>query len=299
MKKNTTFILVSVLCFVVAAIALGAMILSFGGFTRTYENFGYIVEDGKAVIVQYKDKQGVSEVTIPDEIDGRPVIGVERFGFVNTDQVKIIRIGKNIERITSWSFTNNVNLERFVVDAENTKYRDINGVLYTADGQTLLFFPNGRKGTGVDDAEPYEIPQGVVTISAQAFYKCGNLTRVNFPESLRTIEEAAFLYAEKLEAVTLPQGLLRIEKDAFSYCSRAGSHAIGEKDAAGSPIYADDALVLPASLEYVGDYAFYNAVYIKKLTVNKTEAFTAEHWGLKWYPVQNGDIIPGCKIEYQ
>jgi len=294
MKKKIILGVVIAVCLVATLGTLYAMVMSLGGFKHTYENFGYLIsEKDEIIIVQYTDKQGVSDVTIPEEIDGKPVVTVKDFAFVNTDQVKTIRIGKSVKEISDWSFTNNVNLERFVVDAENPNYKDLDGVLFTKDGKTLMCYPNFHMTAEDNKAAPYVIPEGVETISGKAFYKCNNVFRVTFPSSLRYINEGAFLYTEQLENISLPQGLLRIEKDAFSYCSRIGSRTVD-----GS--YADDVpVVLPASLEYVGDYAFYNAVYIKSLVVNKPKAFTEEKWGYKWFPVQNGDVIGDCVITYQ
>ena len=73
----------------------------------------------------------------------------------------------------------------------------LDGVLFSADGKTLLSCPRDKTGE-------YVVPEGVEHIADYAFYKCEALLAVTFPEGLRTIGQEAFEGCQALRAVALP-----------------------------------------------------------------------------------------------
>jgi len=280
MKKVLPLIVLVAVVLTLWGGAYFAIVLSLGGIARAEGNFRYIVKDGEAIIVEYKDLGDVNSVTIPPTLGGYPVTTVNNFGFVNTTIVREIHIGKGLVNISSWSFTNNVNLERFVVDVENPNYKSVDGVLFNKDMSVLLFYPNSG-------AAEYTVPEGVKRINDQAFYKCGRLTKITFNSDLLEIGQQAFLLSVRLESVVFPEGLKLIETHAFLGCSGDGARAF-------------NTIVIPSSVEYIGNFAFYNCVDVTSVTVNKPESETSG-WGTKWYPTQNGDrlSVGGNLLEIQ
>ena len=108
------------------------------------------------------------------------------------------------------AFFSVIGLREIKVAEDNPNYKDVDGVLFTKDGKTLLKYPNLRS------LEPYVVPDGVTRIEDNAFYFCGGLQGISFPESLKTIGEYAFYSCEGLKELTLPQGLSIIGKCAFA-----------------------------------------------------------------------------------
>lgn len=88
-------------------------------------------------------------------------------------------------------------------------YQSVDGVLFTADGLTLVTYPAGGSAE-------YTVPMGVTTIGYGAFsnnYK--NLKKVTLPEGLLTIDHLAFAYCEQLTDLVLPESLTYIGHSAF------------------------------------------------------------------------------------
>ncbi len=120
--------------------------------------------------------------------------------------------------------------------------RMIDGVLFSADGKTLLAYPRGKTGEYVvpDGVEKiaerafYEckalqaitLPDGLQTIESQAFYQCRSLEKVIFGDGLQTIESQAFYQCKSLRAVIFPDGLQTIDASAFDQCNQLWSFAL-------------------------------------------------------------------------
>ena len=110
----------------------------------------------------------------------------------------------------SVSYTENVfmgcqSLQNILVAADNPSFKDVDGVLFTKDGKTLVRYPVGKPATS------YAIPDGTETIEECAFMqtatgmqqKPGKLQTVTFPRSLKQIKSGAFRQTS-LTSVQLP-----------------------------------------------------------------------------------------------
>ncbi len=243
------------------------------------------VEDGSATLTGVPDKTVLNHIIIPDEYEGVPVEKIADFAAVNLENVTEITIGKNIKEISTWAFENNQELTAFHVDKENPYFCDVDGVIYTKDMKTVVFYPPAKgqvknengKITKQADAE-YEIADTVETIRTKAFYRCSNLEKITIPESVTVIEEKAFLRCSIKELI-LPEKLKFIGKDAFSFCTNVSE------------------VTIHGAIEEIGEYAFYNCNNLKKVTVEKKE--TDITLGNKWYPTNNGLEIDELIIEFK
>ena len=247
-------------------------------------DISYDISDGEAVVTKIPNKSVVTEVTIPDEYEGVPVTAIGEFSGVNLEYITKITIGKNVREIDDWAFGNSRNISFFDIDDENPYLCDVDGVIYTKDMKTLLFYPPARaieeskndKGEEVKSIS-YEIPEGVETIRSKAFYKCYELTEITLPATLKSIEEMAFFRCS-IKALDLPENLTFIGKDAFSYCT-----AIKE-------------VTIPATVTEIGEYAFYSCTNLLSVTMEGKEADTT--LGKKWYPTNNGIDIAELNIQW-
>ena len=247
-------------------------------------SISYNITDGEATVTKIPNKSIVTEITIPDEYEGAPVTAIKEFAGVNLEYITKITIGKNVCEIDDWAFGNSKNIAAFEVDDTNPYICDVDGVIYTKDMKTLLFYPPARdiKTRTAENGDEvryisYEIPEGVETIRSKAFYKCYELTEITLPSTLKSIEEMAFFRCS-LGELTLPEGLTFIGKDAFSYCT-----AIAE-------------LTIPATVTQIDEYAFYNCTALKNLTMLGKEAEMT--LGKKWFPTDNGRDLGGLEIKW-
>lgn len=271
MKKIiTVLLLVSVLCFCFASCGNIDTDFLLGNTELTYK-----IENGEATVTGMPNKSIVTEIVVPDEYEGVPVTAINEFAGVNLEYVTKITIGKNVKEIDDWAFGNSKKITFFDIDDENPYLCDVDGVIYTKDMKTLLFYPpSGGPVQTEQDADgneiktsSYVIPEGVETIRSKAFYKCLNLTEITLPSTLKSIEEKAF-FRTNLNSLTLPEGLEFIGKDAFAFNS------------------AIEALTIPASVRQIDEYAFFSCTSMLEVNVEGNESEMA--LGKKWYPTDNG-----------
>ncbi|MBR6185232.1 MAG: leucine-rich repeat domain-containing protein [Clostridia bacterium] len=90
-------------------------------------------------------------------------------------------------------------------------YQAIDGVLFSADGKTLLSYPSGRRDTH------YDVPAGVEKIGKQAFYGAC-LQTISLPIGLKEVDDYAFLGCTRLQAVALPLTVTSVGEDVFCEC---------------------------------------------------------------------------------
>lgn len=246
----------------------------------------YEIKDGEAVVKTVPNKSTVTKIVIPDEYEGVPVTKIADFSATNLEYVTEFYIGKNIKEIGTWALENNQHITAYEVDESNECFCDVDGVIYSKDMKTLLFYPAAKDLTIAKDSEgkdikvsQYTIPDGVEIIRSKAFYKCNALTKVEIPATVTKIEEKAFFRCERLEEITLPSALEFIGKDAFSYC------------------YGLKEINIPASVKQIDEYAFYNCTNL--LTVNVDNAESNLTLGEKWFPTNNGLDIKELKINWK
>ena len=257
---------------------------AFSGCTRsTDEDLDYEIVNNEAVITGYTDSTVRTEVTVPDEIDGYPVTKIEDFGLFNAESLTKITIGKNVKEIGTWSMTNNQRLQEFVVDEENQYFTAVDGILFSKDMKTLIYYPNAKniefnKYGEAQNTTQYVIPDGVEVIRSKAFYKCYYLDDIQIPDSVKRVEEKGFHRCSALLSIDLPDNLEFIGKDAFAYCELIES------------------VTIPASIKQIDEYAFFNCYGMKKLDIYSTEDKVT--LGENWYPTQNGQQIDECELNW-
>ncbi len=245
----------------------------------------YKVENGEATVVTVPNSATIEKIVIPDEYEGVPVTKIADFAAVNLEYVTEISIGKNVKEIGVWAFENNQKVSAINVDDNNEYFCDVDGVLFTKDMKTLLFYPLAKDLQTVKDdngndiqVSEYTIPDGVETIRTKAFYKCGKITKIVIPDTVKTIEEKAFFRCSAVTELTLSKNVEIIGKDAFCYCS-----GISE-------------INIPATIKQIDVYAFYNCTSL--LTINIDAKESDVKLGDKWYPTQNGLAIKDLTINW-
>lgn len=271
MKRIITVLLLTlVLCFSFSACGEVGLDTLFVGNT----DITYSIENGEATVIKVPNKTIVTKIVIPDEYDGVPVTKIADFSATNLEYVTEITIGKNVREISDWAFGNSKKVTKIEVDDNNPYICDVDGVVFTKDMKTVLFYPPQR-GVVTDKDEngneiksvSYEIPEGVETIRSKAFYKCSDLKEVKLPSTLKIIEEKAFFLCD-LKEIILPDGLETIGKDAFGFCSSLKE------------------ITVPASVTRIDDYAFYSCTSLLKVNMSGNESVIT--LGKKWYPTNNG-----------
>ena len=138
-----------------------------------------------------------------------------------------------------------VDLQEFKVDAGNTTYCDVDGVLFSKDKKMLLYMPYGRRS---QENMSIKIADGVETIGSYAFYMMANITRLQTNAELREIKNSAFQGCTSISSLTLAEGLKTIGAYNFAGCTGLGR------------------LTFPKGLEEIGNNAFDGCTNLTKIT---------------------------------
>lgn len=197
----------------------------------------------------------LASVTIPDTVTG---IGGYCFYCCNT--LNEITVPENVSEIGGKAFSFCTALDYIYVDSANEYYTDADGVLFSADMQTLVAYPGGN-----DDADDYvyDIPESVCTIEAGAFEGNNWLSYINIPEGVTEIGEDAFNAGYWLEEIN-------VDSANAAYSSEDGILYNKDKtELIMYPMGKNDTLTyeIPETVETIGNYAFYLNLYLEELVI--------------------------------
>lgn len=133
---------------------------------------------------------------------------------------------------------------RYIEELESrvSRYKTVDGVLYSADMKTLILCPAGKTGE-------VTIPDGVERIRKQAFFG-SKISKVVFPDSLVRLQNEAFYGCENLKEIDFGNGIEQIggaeNKHIFSGC----------------PV---EKLIFPPQVKEIGISAFYSCGELKEI----------------------------------
>ena len=255
----------------------------------------------------FSNNETITSVVIPE---GVTTIG--RWAFDSCTNLTSVELPETLTTIQDYAFHFCLNLEEMTIPAATTEigaafssmptiitvatgnsaYKMVDDVLYTADGKTLKYVPNGKSGV-------FSIPEGTENIGEMAFFDCYNITEIRIPASVTVIVRGTFGLTTSLERfvvdaantafqavdgmllskdgtvlitvpmtfsgkVTIPDGVQTIWSDALRSTPYSGITEIVLPD--GIQVIEHEAILnmplqkinLPASLTSINDYAFYN-----------------------------------------
>ena len=123
-------------------------------------------------------------VVIPEYApNGDRVIAIGEKALLGCERVTAVQIPSTVKQIGALAFANCPNLIYISVSEKNPAYRDVDGVLYTADGSTLILYPPMRGGSSIF------LPSTVTRISDMAFYRCAYLSSIRYGGSAEQWEQ--------------------------------------------------------------------------------------------------------------
>ena len=228
----------------------------------------FVVEDSTSM---YSTLNGMLMVNneiriVPNKATGtdfripNTVTSIETFAFSTCVEMETVYIPSNVKNTKTRNhsrshngykydtseynyFTDCVSLKEIVVDSASTEYKSVDGVLFTADGATLVSVPCKYAKT------TYTVPEGTVNLAHGAFANCNRMTKVTLPSTLVTICPGAFENCTGLTGIGLSSSVKTIGVSAFSKCTSLTE------------------LVLPEGVTSIHDYAFISCSQLAKVVV--------------------------------
>ena len=115
-----------------------------------------------------------------------------------------------VTNIGDQTFSDCAYLTNITVEAQNSAYSSLAGVLFDHNQTTLIQFPGGKAGSLI-------IPSSVTSIGNWALFNCHGLTNVTIPEGVISIGANMF-YNTSLTSITIPASVTDIGQTAFYGC---------------------------------------------------------------------------------
>ena len=211
------------------------------------------VPSGVASIKDYAFYQCTSLTTLSLPNSLRTLAG---YAFYNCTGLVSVDIPSGVNTMENTSFGGCSSLTALNIDPSNATYSSDNGIVFSKDGKTLIWYPLGRADT------TYAIPSGVTTVGGYSFSKRIALTSVTIPNTVVTIDEMAFDGCTGLTSLTIPANVTTINRYAFRGCTGLTS------------------LTIPGTVKTVGSDAFYGCTGLVSLTLSEgIETFGTEVFG--------------------
>lgn len=235
--------------------------------SEKYDIYTYKVGSDGTVTITGCDDSAQGAITIPSQIDGKPVTSIGSCAFHGCSSLTSITIPNSVTSI-GIAFDWCKKLTQINVDTANTVYSSVNGVLFSKDKTELIRYPEGKADTS------YAIPNGVTSIGYWAFCDCYSLTSITIPDSVTSIGTMAFEDCSSLTSITIPGSVTSIDDNAFYVCRKLNQINVDTANTAYSSVNgvlfnkektklirypigkADTSYSIPDGVTSIGDYAF-------------------------------------------
>jgi len=196
------------------------------------QDYTYKINSDKTITVTKYTGSG-GEVIIPSTIDGHSVVIIGDRAFNDCYSLTSVMIPSSIISIGENVFYACRDLTSIMVDAQNSIYSSVDGVLFNKKQTTILAYPVGRAGSytipssvtsigkhafSSAHVDNVTIPNSIVSIGDMAFYS-SRLISITIPDSITSIGRWAFAYSSKLTNITIPNSVISIGERAFCYCT--------------------------------------------------------------------------------
>lgn len=262
-------------------------------------NLEFRLYDEFAVLSECTDRN-VTEVEIPSEIKGLPVVGsvgspfgrcrtlkkivipdtfehFEWFDFVCTTITTISLpntsaaiIGSSVSALSSSPKTASdsdvliPSVAEVVVSDTNPYYSSVDGLIYTKNMKTLIGCPPAK------EIKKIKIPEQTERINDYAFFECINLENAVIPKNIEHINNGAFLACTNLKSIEFPGSIKTISGEMCYGCESLTDVVFNgkiEKIGYGAfgECHALEFFDIPDTVTYIGSYAFENCRCIKDI----------------------------------
>ena len=128
---------------------------------------------------------------------------VRESAFALCDHFSTLSIPESLTDIGEMAFMG-CEIRKITLAKNNPAYQLIDGVLFTADGKTLVYYPCHRPG------DTYYVPEGTEKLMTGSFYWVKDLCNLYIPEGVKSIGGYVVYVCYSVSKVQLPASLEEI-----------------------------------------------------------------------------------------
>lgn len=202
------------------------------------------------VVISDYTGNNITNLKIPEEIEGFPVTEIEKLGSHN--EIKSILIPDSVKKIENFCFSYWDNLEfvHLPISLEIICY----DLFSNCENLKNIKIPENVKkiednafyNTGI---KSIDVPNNVKELEGSVFSGCKNLEKINLPNSLTNLPARIFQDCESLKEIDIPTGIKEIPKSAFSNCTSLQK------------------VNIPNTVNIIRAYAFFNCTSLSELVI--------------------------------
>lgn len=276
---------------------------------RTAEVTGYTYLDSGEYVLP---SETLSDLVIPEEIDGYVVSGIGegafrnyralthvrtpsslvsigKYAFSECDSIREFFIPDNITQIDADAFYQCGGLEFFFMTPDHPVYAALDGVLYEKESKRLVCYPAGKADTS------FRIPDNILEIGPYAFHGCTALSEITIASTVKKIGSGAFRGCTGLTDFTIPNTVEEIDSNPFWECSELQRFHISPDHPCFADIdevlfdkttkrlisfpgsYWEEEYTIPEGIAEIGSYAFADCYDLQKVAAPSTLVSVADH----------------------
>ena len=281
--------------------------------------FMYTLTDNKVKIKKCLDTD-ITDLNIPETIDGYTVTGIFRYILDTNNSVKTLTIPETVTEIDDYAFRGWMNVETLNYNAVNaTAYNafyNFTGLKTINLGENVVAVPNNfcqyaHRVTALNLNDKLErigdyafrscgfrsvkIPETVKYIGVGAFINCG-IASVNIPKEIDYLPSYVFSGCKNLKQIDIPENIKKIGSSAFE---NAGLESIAVPDTVeylGNAVFYNcsnlTSATLPKGIFKIPDQAFSNCNKLSSFVINRG-VYQIGEWAFSYCDSLGDVVIPG------
>lgn len=245
------------------------------GYLSSDGLYRYKIDEGKAIIIAYYEPDTMTDLVVPEEIDGYTVWQINSFAFNGLEHTQSITLPDTITDIGENAFSDGSYIK---VDYMDTVHNSMYNIYeYTKDDK-LYESEGGGKYKNVNPSLKEVVFQGnnLRIIPISCFKSCQSLEKVTLPEGLKIISWSAFWDCSSLKSIEFPAGI-----EDIGYLSFYGCSSLTE-------------VSIPKSVTNIGEGAFKNCNSLKKVYIE--DGIQLEELFLKDSFIENNPFLEEIHI---
>lgn len=232
------------------------------------------------------DQQVLETLIIPDKVEDIDITCISSESFANMDMLKEVILPESIHIIEKGAFQNCHSLQEVHMPSGNVVIQEnaFSGTMaLETDCYHVSYIGNTLIKADISLQDEYEIKDGTVSISDEAFAKCEKLIKIVIPDSVEIIGIRAFSECRALKEVIMPKHLMQLGCGAFHKCYSLSAVNIPEGiQRLDRGVFQDCTALreihLPTSITSIGFDTFTNSGIMGMYESGEANALYIDNW---------------------